>query len=186
VERIRERPRPVRADELMPVLRAAFVAEGVPPELAWLAEVESTLDPAARSPVGAKGLFQLMPTTAQSLGLSTFLPDERGDAEKSAHAAARYLATLRGKFGDWPLAFAAYNAGEGRVRRLLASRSGKSFADISEALSAETRMYVPKVCATIAVRTGMTPDKIPSPKRVAGLEQPALGASAEEEVATIY
>ncbi len=154
LERIRDRPRPARADELMPVLRAAFAAEGVPPELAWLAEVESTLDPAARSPVGAKGLFQLMPTTAKSLGLSTFLPDDRADAEKSAHAAARYLAALHGKFGDWPLAFAAYNAGEGRVRRLLASRSAKSFAGISEALSAETRMYVPKVCATIAVRSG--------------------------------
>ncbi len=133
VERIRDRPRPERADELMPVLRAAFAAEGVPPELAWLAEVESSLDPAARSPVGAKGLFQFMPTTAKSLGLSTFLPDERADAEKSAHAAARYLATLHGKFGDWPLAFAAYNSGEGRVRRLLTSRSAKSFADIFRA-----------------------------------------------------
>jgi membrane-bound lytic murein transglycosylase D len=164
LERIRDRPRPARADELMPVLRAAFVAEGVPPELAWLAEVESTLDPAARSPAGAKGLFQFMPGTAQSLGLSTFLPDERADAEKSAHAAARYLGQLQRKFGDWPLAFAAYNAGEGRVRRLLTSRQAKSFADIAEALSAETRMYVPKVCATIAVRTGVTPEKIGTPR----------------------
>jgi len=164
LERIRDRPLPANANELMPILRAAFVAEGVPPEIAWLAEVESTLEPSARSPVGAKGLFQFMPETAKSLGLSTFLPDERANAEKSAHAAARYLAMLHGKFGDWPLAFAAYNAGEGRVRRLLASRSAKSFADISGALSAETRMYVPKVCATIAVRTGVTPEKIPSPR----------------------
>lgn len=164
VERLRDRPAPARAAELMPVLRAAFVAEGVPPELAWLAEVESTLDPSARSPAGAKGLFQFMPDTAKSLGLSTFLPDERTNAEKSARAAARYLATLRDKFGDWPLAFAAYNSGEGHVRRLLAARSARSFAGIAGALSAETRMYVPKVCATIAVRTGLTPDKIPPPR----------------------
>jgi membrane-bound lytic murein transglycosylase D len=161
--RIRARPRPARADELIPILRAAFVAEGVPPELAWLAEAESTLDPAARSPAGAKGLFQLMPDTAHALGLSTFLPDERADPEKSARAAAHYLRTLREKFGDWPLAFAAYNAGEGRVRRLLAARNAHSFAEVADALSTETRMYVPKVCATIAVRAGVAPGDIPAP-----------------------
>lgn len=164
LQRMRARPKPARAEELMPLLRAAFQAEGVPPELAWLAEAESTLDPAARSPAGAKGLFQLMPVTARALGLSTFLPDERADAEKSARAAAQYLRTLHTKFGDWPLAFAAYNAGEGRVRRLLAARSAHDFAAIAPALSVETRMYVPKVCATIAVRTGVTPVKLAAPR----------------------
>jgi membrane-bound lytic murein transglycosylase D len=148
----------------MPILQAAFAAEDVPPELAWLAEVESTLDPAARSPAGAKGLFQLMPVTARALGLSTLLPDERADATKSAHAAARYLKTLRAKFGDWPLAFAAYNAGEGRVRRLLAAQHSRDFFGIAEALPSETRMYVPKVCATIAVRTGLTPEQLERPR----------------------
>lgn len=162
--RMRARPQPAQAEALMPILRKGFSAEGVPPELAWLAESESTLDPAARSPVGAKGLFQFMPETARALGLKTFLPDERTDAEKSARAAARYLKKLHERFGDWPLAFAAYNAGEGRVRRLLASRNAKTFAEISPALSAETRMYVPKVCATIAVRTGVTPEKLPAPR----------------------
>jgi membrane-bound lytic murein transglycosylase D len=161
--RIRARPVPGRAEELMPLLRTAFAAEGVPPELAWLAEAESTLDPAARSPAGARGLFQLMPGTARALGLSTFLPDERANVEKSARAAARYLRELHGKFGDWPLVFAAYNAGEGRVRRLLAARAARTFADVSAALPAETRMYVPKVCATIAVRTGVTWDKLAAP-----------------------
>jgi len=164
LQRVRARPVLSRAYELMPILRAAFAAEGVPPEIAWLAEAESTMDPSARSPVGAKGLFQLMPATAKSLGLSTMLPDERADAEKSAHAAAKYLRTLHGKFGDWPLAFAAYNSGEGRVRRLLAAQSARDFAGISSHLSVETRMYVPKVCATIAVRAGVTPDKLAGPK----------------------
>lgn len=164
VKRMQARPVPARAEELMPVLRAAFAAEGVPAELAWLAEAESTLNPDARSPSGAKGLFQLMPDTAKNLGLSTFLPDERGDAEKSARAAARYLRTLHGKFGEWPLAFAAYNAGEGRVRRLLASKQATTFAQISAALPSETRMYVPKVCATVAIRSGVTPERLPAPR----------------------
>jgi membrane-bound lytic murein transglycosylase D len=152
----RERGReiPAGAQALMPVLSSAFGAEGVPPELAWVAEVESNLNPSARSPAGARGLFQLMPDTAHALGLSTLLPDERTNPEKSAHAAAHYLHTLFVKFGSWPLALAAYNAGEGRVSRLLASRKTTEYADVTSGLPAETRMYVPKVCALIAVRTG--------------------------------
>ncbi|HVU25474.1 MAG TPA: lytic transglycosylase domain-containing protein [Opitutus sp.] len=163
LKRVRARPVPPVAPALMPELRAAFAAEGVPAEIAWLAEVESTLNPKARSPAGAKGLFQLMPDTAKNLGLSTFLPDERTNPEKSARAAARYLRTLHGKFGTWPLAFAAYNAGEGRVERLLKKRGADTFAEIAPALPSETRMYVPKVCATIAVRAGVPPDRLPPP-----------------------
>jgi membrane-bound lytic murein transglycosylase D len=162
--RVRGRPLPASATELMPRLRAAFVAEGVPPELAWLAEAESTLNPAARSPAGAKGLFQLMPETARALGLDTFMPDERADPEKSARAAARYLRTLHARFGNWPLALAAYNAGEGRVSRALAARGAKDFGAVATALPAETRMYVPKVYALVALRTGVAPEKIPPPR----------------------
>jgi membrane-bound lytic murein transglycosylase D len=158
--RVQGRPLPARAPALMPKLRAIFAAEGVPPELVWLAEAESSLNPAARSPVGAKGLFQFMPETAKSMGLSTALPDERTDPEKSARAAARYLRALHGRFGNWALVMAAYNAGEGRVGRTLAARKAKSFTAIADALPAETRMYVPKVCALIAVRAGVPPEKI--------------------------
>lgn len=163
--RVRGRPLPARAAALMPRLRAAFAAEGVPPELAWLAEAESSLNPAARSPVGAKGLFQFMPETAKSLGLSTVLPDQRTDPDKSAQAAARYLRKLYARFGDWPLALAAYNAGEGRVGRALTRGGGSSFAQVAAGLPAETRMYVPKVYALIALRTGGDPGNLPPPKR---------------------
>jgi membrane-bound lytic murein transglycosylase D len=152
--RERSRPVPAGAGALIPLLQAAFAAEGAPPELAWLAEAESNMKPGARSPSGARGLFQLMPDTAHALGLSTFLPDDRTDPEKSARATARYLRTLFARFGSWPLALAAYNAGEGRVSRLLASRGASDFAGVSSALPSETRMYVPKVCALVAVRTG--------------------------------
>jgi membrane-bound lytic murein transglycosylase D len=159
--RERGRPVPEAAAQLMPELRAAFTAEGVPSELAWVAEAESGLNPSARSPSGAKGLFQLMPDTARALGLSTFLPDERTDPVKSAQATARYLRTLYVRFGSWPLALAAYNAGEGRVSRLLASRGASDFKGVASALPSETRMYVPKVCALVAVRTGASVENLP-------------------------
>jgi len=162
--RERGRPAPGGAADLMPRLREAFAAEGVPAELAWLAEAESSLNPSARSPAGAVGLFQMMPATARALGLSTFLPDERADPEKSARATARYLRALYARFGSWPLAFAAYNAGEGRVRRELAARRASDFAGIASALPAQTRMYVPKVCALVAVRTGVGPADLPPPR----------------------
>ena len=154
VARVQSRPVPAGAAELMPTLRSAFAAEGVPPAIAWLAEAESSLNPNARSPAGAKGLYQLMPDTAKHLGLGTFLPDERTDPAKSARAAARYLHELHAKFHDWPLTFAAYNAGEGRVSRALAAKKTRDYAGIADTLPAETRMYVPKVCALIAKRTG--------------------------------
>ena len=163
IQRLRGRAVPANAAALIPGLRAAFAAEGVPADLAWMAEVESTFNPIARSPAGAKGLFQLMPDTAKSLGLSTWLPDERADPAKSARAAARLLRGLHAQFGDWPLALAAYNAGAGRVSRTLTTQRATTFSEISPALSAETRLYVPKVLATIALRTGVSPDRLAGP-----------------------
>jgi membrane-bound lytic murein transglycosylase D len=159
-ERLRGRAAPANAAALMPVLQAGFSAEGVPPELAWMAEVESSLNANARSPSGAKGLFQLMPETAKGLGLSTWLPDDRTDPAKSARAAAQLLKNLHARFGDWPLALAAYNAGEGRVGRALAAKQATTFAEISPSLSVETRLYVPKIYATIALRTGVSPERL--------------------------
>jgi membrane-bound lytic murein transglycosylase D len=164
LQRLRTSPVPANAEQLIPLLFGQFTAEGAPHELAWLAEVESTFNPNARSPAGARGLFQLMPDTAKALGLSTWMPDDRSDPKKSAGAAARLLNRLYSRFGDWPLALAAYNAGEGRVSRALAARKARTFAEIAPALSVETRLYVPKVCATVALRTGVTPEKLSAPR----------------------
>ena len=106
-----------------------------------------------------------MPDTAHSLGLGTFLPDDRTDPEKSARAAARYLKNLHGRFGSWPLALAAYNAGEGRVSRAMTAGRFTDFAGVASSLPAETRMYVPKVLALVAARAGVAPDKIANPRR---------------------
>lgn len=154
VGRLRSRPAPAAAARYVEVLQPVFTRARVPPALVWLAEVESAFNPSVRSPVGARGLFQFMPATATGLGLSLRPFDERTDPRKSADAAARYLRQLHGQFGSWPLALAAYNAGPGRVRRTLQSRGATTYADIAGALPVETRMYVPKVLATVALRTG--------------------------------
>lgn len=154
VKRTQQRAKPAGAREFVPRLRPLFASKGVPGDLVWLAEVESSFNPTAKSPVGARGLFQLMPATAKELGLSTSLPDERTNPEKSAQASATYLKKLHARFGDWPLAIAAYNAGGGRISRALQAKKAKTFAEIASTLPVETQMYVPKVLATLQVRAG--------------------------------
>ncbi|NLB68346.1 MAG: lytic transglycosylase domain-containing protein [Lentisphaerae bacterium] len=154
---------PKRASEMLPRIEPAFVAAGLPSELVWIAEVESTMDPKAKSPAGAAGLFQLMPATARSLGLKTSPVDERLNPERNAKAAAQYLNRLYGRFGSWPLALAAYNAGEGRVSSLCRKHKSNTFDAIAADLPVETQMYVPRVLETIRLRTGVNPDTLPPP-----------------------
>jgi len=164
--KLARRPAPAAAKDLVPRLKAVFRQEGVPEPLVWIAEVESTMNPNARNPGGAAGLFQFMPATARRFGLRTYLPDERKHPEKSARAAARYLKFLYGEFGSWPLAVAAYNAGEGRVRRSMDKAKGAAtgFAAVRPHLPLETRMYVPKVEAVISLREGVDRLNLPPPK----------------------
>jgi len=162
--RMEKRPLPPNAPRYLAQLKAIFIEEGVPPQLVWVAEVESTFDPRAKSPSGAAGMFQLMKPTAESLGLSTWFPDERLDAAKNARAAAVYLRHLHRRFGDWRLALAAYNAGETRVSRLLQQAGQRSFYAISSRLPAETQMYVPKVEATLRKRESVELGQLAAPK----------------------
>ena len=163
-KKIAKRNAPRRAGEFVPRLEAVFRDSGLPPQLAWVAEVESSMDPAAKSPAGAAGLFQLMPATAKSLGLTVSPRDQRLDPEKNARAAATYLKALHRRFGSWPLALAAYNAGEGKVSGLCRRRGTRNFDDIADALPTETQMYVPRVLETIRARTGADPDALPPPR----------------------
>jgi len=164
VKQLAKRPLPPLAQAYLPQLKQIFAAERMPPELAWLAEVESSFDPKARSPAGAAGLFQLMPTTARSLNLSAWPRDERFQPEKNAHAAAQYLRSLYGHYGDWRLALAAYNAGGTRVDRLLKQNKAATFEGIARQLPAETQMYVPKVEATLRKREGVVLSELKLPK----------------------
>ena len=152
LRKLANRPAPARSAALLPDLKRAFQAEGVPAALVWQAEAESTFNPSARSPAGAVGLYQFMPATAQQFGLSLKPQDERLDALKNARAAAKYLKLLHRRFGNWPLAFAAYNCGQGRVASVLSKTGGRTFDDIHDKLPAETRMYVPKIAALVQIR----------------------------------
>jgi membrane-bound lytic murein transglycosylase D len=154
-QRLEKRPAPAGSARLAAELKPVFAAQGVPAQLVWLAEVESSFNPTARSPVGAAGLFQLMPPTAKNLGLAA-RPDERLDPEKSARAAARYLKYLHDQFKDWPLALAAYNVGEGRLQKLLERYRARTFDQVATHLPAETQMYVPKIEAVLQRREGVT------------------------------
>ena len=154
-DRDRSRSWPSRAQALVPRLKPLFVAAGVPPELVWVAEVESRFNPQARSRAGAVGLFQLMPDTAEFLGLALTPADERLNPLKNGQASARYLRYLYEKFRDWPLTVAAYNGGEGRVRRLLDKRCAQRFHEIAADLPLETQVYVARVEAALLEREGL-------------------------------
>jgi len=156
VRQLEKRPMPPFAEDYVPRLKRVFAEEKLPQELVWVAEVESSFNPSARSPAGAAGLFQLMPSTARSLHLALRPEDERLHTEKSGRAAARHLRRLHDRFGDWRLALAAYNVGETRVDQLLRKSKSRTFDAIADRLPAETQMYVPKIEATLRQREGLT------------------------------
>ncbi len=136
-----------------PMIARVFRDAGLPAELLWVGLVESGYNPAARSPKDALGLWQLMPGTALRYGLSR---EERMDPEKSTQAAARYLKFLYATFGDWPLALAAYNAGEGRIQNAIERAGARDFWRLSEGgfLPRETQAYVPAVLAAQFIGEG--------------------------------
>jgi membrane-bound lytic murein transglycosylase D len=158
-----ERPLPKAAEPYIGKLKPVFVQEHVPAELVWVAEVESSFDPRARSPVGAAGLFQLMPATAKRFGLRLLPFDQRLKPEESARATAKYLRYLHNQFKDWRLALAAYNAGEGTVQNLLVHARNHTFDAIALKLPAETQMFVPRVEAVVLRREGLTLQQLSPP-----------------------
>jgi Transglycosylase SLT domain len=122
---------------------------GLPLELKYLAVIESELKPSAVSRVGAKGPWQLMPSTAHDLGLKVnHRSDERTNYYKSTRAAAEYLRDLHREFGDWLLVLAAYNGGPAPVYRAIHKAHSRNFWVLERYLPAESRMHVKKFIAT--------------------------------------
>lgn len=136
---------------------------GLPLELKYLAVIESELKPSAVSRVGAKGPWQLMPSTAHDLGLKvSHRSDERTNYYKSTRAAAEYLRDLHREFGDWLLVLAAYNGGPGPVYRAIRKAHSRNFWVLERYLPAESRWHVKKFIATAyyfenADKTNSTP-----------------------------
>ena len=144
---------------ILPRLEAILVEHGLPRELVAVPAIESKYQAYARGDHGELGLWQLRPATARRFGLEVNARhDERVHLDGSTRAAARYLAFLYARYGDWPLALAAYNAGEGRIDRALAGRPGATFWELADcgALPAISREYVPRIMAVVRVTSSPT------------------------------
>ena len=138
-----------------PIILRELKKAGLPEELAWLPLVESGFKINALSSARALGLWQFIPSTGYKYGLNRDdWVDERMDIEKSTRGAIDYLKELHAMFGDWLTVLAAYNCGEGRVIRTIASQHINyldRFWDLYQKLPYETARYVPRFLATILV-----------------------------------
>lgn len=123
---------------------------GMPNELALLPFVESAFNPTAKSSAKASGIWQFMPATGRDFSLKqNIFRDDRRDVLASTRAALDYLSRLHRQFGDWHLALAAYNWGEGNVQRAINRNAEQGLPTdyLSLSMPAETRHYVPKLHA---------------------------------------
>ena len=141
----------------------------MPTELALLPFIESAFNPQAVSSARAAGMWQFMPATGQSFDLKqNAFRDDRRDVLASTRAALDYLQQLHDRFGDWHLALAAYNWGQGNVNRAITrnQKEGRpaGYTDIN--MPAETRFYVPKLQAVENI--------VANPQRF-GAALPAIG-----------
>ena len=147
-----------RAEVYLPRLRRIFEKGGLPPSLALLPVIESDFHRTARGSQDDLGLWQFRDATARDLGLViNERHDERLHPYRATRAAVRHLRQLQKHYKSWPLALAAYNAGQRRVDRALERRPGATFWDLADKgqLPATTREYVPRFLAVVRVVEGV-------------------------------
>ena len=155
----------IRLSHYRPLVDSIFSEFQLPSDLIYLSLVESGFNPHAYSRARAAGPWQFMKGTAKVYGLRVdSYVDERRDPVKSTVAAARYLRDLYDLFGTWPLAMAAYNAGEGKVMRALHTAQAESFSDIAKTrlIRRETKEYVPRLM--VATIIAKNPDRYGFPQ----------------------
>ncbi|MCS6980873.1 MAG: LysM peptidoglycan-binding domain-containing protein [Flavobacteriales bacterium] len=136
-----------------PMFEEKLLRHGLPLELKYLAVVESALNPIARSPAGATGIWQFMYRTGllYDLNVNSYV-DERCSPEKATEAACRYLKYLYSLYNDWNLALAAYNAGPGTINKAIRRSGGKmNYWEVRPFLPRETQSYVPAFIAVVYV-----------------------------------
>lgn len=160
-----------RSERYLHYVTAAVEQRNMPGELAMLPFIESAFDPFALSRSGASGLWQFIPGTGKNFGLQqNDWFDGRRDVIASTDAALDYLQSLHDQFdGDWLLAVAAYNFGEGNIKRAIDAnkRQGKPTDFWSLSIREETRTYVPRLLALSQIvanphRYGITLYHIPN------------------------
>lgn len=161
------------------LITAVLKRNGLPEELIYLALIESGLSNRAKSSAGAVGFWQFMPGTGAMYGLRRdYWVDERRDLERATQAACDYLTRLYAEFRDWALVLAAYNSGEGRVRRQMSATMHDDYWNHS--LPRETSDYVPKFIA--AARIGENPEAYgfsSRPRRPLGYERIAVSNATD-------
>jgi membrane-bound lytic murein transglycosylase D len=149
-----------RSGKYVGMMQKILVRYGLPEDLVYVALIESGFSPKAYSVAKAAGPWQFISETGRRYGLRIdWWADERRDAEKSTHAAASYLRDLYGMFESWPLATAAYNAGEGKIQRAVTRYKSDDFSELIRHgyLKQETKDYVPKMLAALTI--AKDPDK---------------------------
>lgn len=142
----------VRASRYLYHVVEELEKRGMPTELALLPFIESAFNPEAYSSAHAAGMWQFIPSTGRDFNLTqNMFRDERRNVIASTDAALNYLQRLYAMFGDWQLALAAYNWGEGSVQRAIKRNQAAGlpidFNSLSRNMPAETRNYVPKLQA---------------------------------------
>lgn len=145
-----------RSGRYLPIINKIFEEHGIANELVFLPLIESGFSPYATSKAQAVGIWQFIKGTAIRYGLrvDNFV-DERRDPVKSAEAAAKYLKDLYDMFGSWDLALAAYNAGEGKIMKIMNLKGTNDFWEVisHRKIKRETKEYVPRfVAATIIAK----------------------------------
>ena len=153
-----------RSTVYLPFMRKMFADNSLPRDLAYLPLIESGFNPKAYSRAHASGIWQFIRSTGKRYGLrANYWIDERRDPVRSTNAAIRYLTSLYAEFGHWHLALAAYNCGEGGVRRAIEKYREDDYWQLK--LPKETMNYVPLYLAalTIAKKQGLG-SEIPSEK----------------------
>jgi len=135
-----------RSGRYLPMMRKIFKEQGLPLDLVNLAHIESGFNYRAFSRAKAMGIWQFIKSTGQRYRLKvTHNLDQRRDPEKATRAAAAYLKDLYGMFHSWPLALAAYNAGEKKVQRAIDRQGTNDFWSLK--LPKETQLFVPAFMA---------------------------------------
>lgn len=141
-----------RANRYFPVIEPILREAGLPDDLKYLAAIESSLNPQARSKAGAAGMWQFMRGTGRDFGLEVNDNiDERYHVEKSTRAACRYLRQAYDKYGSWLCVAASYNAGQGRITQQLQKQGATRAVDLW--LVEETARYMFRLLAAKAVLT---------------------------------
>jgi membrane-bound lytic murein transglycosylase D len=143
-----------RSGRYLPMIQEHLRGAGLPEDLIYLAMIESGFNERAYSKASAVGVWQFIKSTGRNYGLviNNYV-DERRDPIKSTQAAVSYLSDLHNEFDSWYLAVAAYNAGEGKMRRAIKKYNTTDFWEIAEGryLKLETKRYVPKLIAAIII-----------------------------------